>query len=245
MRLKEVIVVPNQDKDYRDRLNKSFEIIKCGSKKQKLASWRNLSLFKSTNNYIVLDSEDKLIFGLITKTFMQGISIIWAENFSNGKHKNLTKEIIFELLKTGVSEIYTADKQSQEMITTHKKILSELPYRQLNVKTFNTDTKETSDNFSSIFTDRSLLFQFTWKTSEKQHTFKEDIDSSSWGVNQAYLLADLLSKEINEDFIPDLSDLKQLQEEAQAKFSQPIIDKQLLPVYENGSEWIYEYKTKK
>jgi len=244
MKLKEVIGVPDQDNDYKVRMNKSFEIIKNGVKKQKLSSWRNLSLFKSSNDYIVIDSDDKLVYGFLAKPFMQGISIIWAENFSNGSYKNLTKEIIFELLKSGISEIYTDNKQTKEMMSAHKKIITEInkkPYRQVEVLAFNTTSNKTSKITTDIFDDRNLMFQFTWSQNEKKHSFQEDIDSSSWGVHQAYLLAELLGKEINEDFIPNLSDLEPLREEAQSKFSQQIIDKKMSNIYDSGSEWIYEY----
>lgn len=164
--------MPNQDKDYRDRLNKSFEIIKNGSKKQKLSSWRNLALFKSYNDYIVIDSNNVFVFGFLAKPFMNGISIIWAENFSNGKYKNLTKEIIFELLKSDILEVYTDDKQSQEMMVTHKKIIVEInnkPYRQVAVLAFNTVTNKTSEIPTNIFDNRDLMFQFTWRQNEVIH----------------------------------------------------------------------------
>jgi len=247
MKLREVIGVPEQDKEYRKMMKKSFTIIKDGNKKQKIAIWRNLQLFKSSINYIVIDSGNNLVYGFIAKPFMNGISIIWAENFSNGEYKNLTKEIIFELLKSGILEIYTDTKQTKEMMIAHKKIIAEIskiPYRQVEVLAFNTTTKETNKIPSNIFNDRSLMFQFTWKQSEKKYSFQEDIDSSSWGTHQAYILAELLGKEINEDFIPELSDLKHLQEEAHSKFTQEIIDRKLTPVYNSGSEWIYEYNEK-
>ena len=244
MRLKEVIGVPTQDKNEREKIRKTFEMIKNGTNKQELASWRNLRIFKSSNNYIVLDSDDELIYGFMAKSFMKGISIIWAENFSNGKYKNLTKEIIFELLKSNILEIYTDNKQSPEMINAHKKIIAEInkkPYRQVEVLAFNTADNTTSEIPTNIFDDRELMFQFTWRKGEKQYSFQEDLDSSSWGIQQVYRLAELLNREINEDFIPDLSDLEPLRAEAQSKFSQQIIDMKMLPVYDSGSEWIYEY----
>ncbi|MBM3435548.1 MAG: hypothetical protein FJY07_04940 [Bacteroidetes bacterium] len=161
---------------------------------KKIAQWRNLILFEGSNRrFKVVDHKDKLIYGFRCKSFKNGLSIIWSENYSGGEYKNLTKEIIFELLKSGVEEVYTDDKQTNDMMTVHKKILSELPYAQVIVKKYDSVTDTLSDDFSDIFDNRNALFRFTWNNKEKKRLFEDEMNDSFFRIRQEFILKELIN----------------------------------------------------
>lgn len=211
--------------------------------KKIITVWRNLTLSESSGNrYKVVDHKGNLVYGFRCKPFNDGLSIVWAENYSKGKYKNLTKEIIVELLKSGIKEIYTDDKQTPDMIDAHKKILSNLPDGNVVVKKFNVVDKSESDDFSDAFKNRDVLFKFTWnRNSQKNKTFKEEINEGSWRIHQELILKKLL----NDDKLYEWDEFFDLEKKARDTLSIDEIEDEYLKsgIYDNVADFMYEHKS--
>ena len=242
MKIKEVISLMDQTKDFSDWQKLEFEKIPT---KKIVAQWRNLTLYESAAyRYKVVDHTCNLVYAFRCKTFNAGLSIIWAENYSKGNYKNLTKEIIVELLKSGIKEIYTDDKQTQDMMDVHKKILSHLPDSNLMVKKFNVVDKSETSDFSDVFYNRNTLFKFTWnKQSQKNKTFTEEINESSWRMHQELILKKLL----HDDTLYEWDEFFDLEKKAKETFSVDEIEEAYLKsgIYDNVADFMYDHEIDK
>lgn len=238
MKLVEVISLIKQTKAFSDGQKMEFEKMPI---KKSIAEWRNLTLYESSAyRYKVVDHKGNLVYGFRCKQFNGGLSIIWAENYSNGGYKNLTKEIIVELLKSGIKAIYTDDKQTPDMMDAHKKILSKLPDSNLIVKKFNVIDKSETSDFSDVFDNRNTLFKFIWnKHSQKNKTFTEEIDESSWRMHQELILKKLL----HDDTLYEWDEFFDLEKKARETLSIDEIEAAYLEsgIYDNVADFMYEH----
>ena len=179
MKLKEVIKIGTQSKEGIKQHFITYQNVFNGTNKKVISEWQGLTMYTSRNHYVVV-KDNNIVFGFDVKSFQQGISIVWAENYSNGAFRNLFKEIIFELLRSGVKEIYTDNKHSAEMILSHEKIINELPYSQVRVEKFNSNTNEVTSSLNGMYGDSDVYFKFTRKNAMRDETFKEEIKDTMW-----------------------------------------------------------------
>jgi hypothetical protein len=245
MKLREVVQVKSQSGN--KKMKQTFETIKNGKRKKLIFKWRTLKAYESSDGigstWVVTDNKDNLVYGFKTKKFQNGISIIATENYSEGKYKNLTKEIIFELLKSGIKEVYTDDKQSPEMIKVHKKIMRELPYSQVVVRRFDMGTNTVDDDLTNMFSDRLSMFQFIWKDGQINETFENEFPGNMWSsglVSELQISLNQSEEEMNCDWA-NKDSINDLIIEAKEKLGEEAVDKMIEKSYDGLADFLYEY----
>ena len=101
--------------------------------------------------------------------------------------------------------------------------------------------KQTKD-FSDVFNNRNILFKFTWnRNSQKNKTFKEEINESSWRIHQELILKKLL----HDDRLYEWDEFFDLEKKARNTLSIDEIEDEYLKsgIYDNVADFMYEHKS--
>jgi len=120
-----------------------------------------LTLKKVKNNYVLYDTLKILVYGLSFKSFNDGITVEWMENYSS--MRGLTVQVFTTILKNDpdVTVIYSGAQHSPENKKMHQDLTK---FKELNVDVWDDSKKEISfiDPYSG-FSRGHKQFRFTLK----------------------------------------------------------------------------------